>query len=488
MLHLLLIALAVTLFASDALGTTLRVAPLSAGETALATLGAQFVVAFTGFVWVRLCARNLVRTGDTRWIGRAQRASSTMRTAAVALHALCVLSLGWLDAVRAAVGDWVLLDEALATLPPLLVFLASWAAYAPVDRAIWEATLLRSLDEGGTVSPPPRSALRSALEQFRQGAAIVLVPLAIIWSWNESLFLLADRAGWALESQPAQLAFAAAQFAGVAVAFVLTPPLMVRVWRTLPLGPGELRDRLVALCARHRVRCRDILVWRTAGGMLNGAVMGLLPRVRYILFTDALLESLDQRQVEAVAAHEIAHIRRRHLPWLIASILATLWLGTSLVVWPALGVDALLGVSLFTGPLMGAVTIGAAAIALSLVVVVFGFVSRAFERQADAFAAQSLSGYDTPGSESGVITEEAAHAMAGALQAVARFNAIPTQRFFWRHGSIRGRQGRVLALVGTPVVSTPADRPVRTIKRLTAATLVTLACVDGVVFAVSMLS
>lgn len=488
MLHLLLIALAVTLFADDAFGRALRLGGLTGAEVSLATLCAQATVAIVGFVSIRACARALVRTGDPRWIGRAQRASSAMRTGSVVVHALCVLALGWLDAVRAATGDWVLLDELVATLPPLLVFLASWAAYAPVDRTIWEATLLRSLDEGAAVGPPPRSAVRYAIEQFRQGAAIVLVPLAIIWSWNESLFVLAARAGWSVESDAGQVAFAGAQFAGVAVAFVLTPPLMVRIWRTLPLGPGELRDRLVALCVRHRVRCREILVWRTAGGMLNGAVMGLLPRVRYILFTDALLESLTERQIEAVAAHEIAHIRRRHLPWLIAAILATLWLGTSLVVWPAMGVDALLGVSLFTGPLMGVVTVGAGAFSLAMVVVVFGFVSRAFERQADAFAAQSLSGLDDPGAKPGVITEEAAHAMAGALQAVARFNAIPTQRFFWRHGSIRGRQGRVLALVGSPIASTPADRPVRTIKRLTAATLAILACVDGLVLAVSLLS
>lgn len=489
MLHLLLIALAVTLFASDALGPGARLAALSPGAAWLATGAVTLLVAIVGGAWIRVCSSRLARTGRGLWIARAQRAGSTTRIAAVVAHAFCVLGLGWLDAVRAAMGDWVLLDELVATAPPLLVFIAIWYAYAPIDRALWEATLLRTLDEGGSVGAPPGSSLRYATEQFRQHAAIVLVPLSIIWSWNESLIWLADRRGWTLASDASQLAFAGAQLIGVAIAFVITPLLMVRVWRTLPLGRGELRDRLEALCARHEVRCRDILVWRTAGGMLNGAVMGLLPRVRYILFTDALLESLSERQVEAVAAHEIAHIRRRHLPWLLGSIFASLWLGTSLVVWPAMGADALLGAALFTGPLASLVTAFGVVVSLALAVTVFGAVSRAFERQADAFAVQSLSGLHAADAQPGdAITEEAAHAMAGALQAVAHFNAIPTQRFFWRHGSIRGRQRRVMALVGTPVRSTPADRPVRRIKRLTGAALVTLACVDGALFAISALT
>lgn len=489
MLHLLLIALAVTLFASDALGSAARVASLSPGAVWLATCAVMLFFALTGGAWIRVCSARLARTGNARLVAHAHQVGAMTRIAAVVAHAFCVLGLGWLDAVRAAMGDWILLDEIVATAPPLLVFIATWFAYAPIDRALWEATLLRTLDEGRSVGVPPSSSLRAALEQFRQHAAIVLVPLSIIWTWNESLIWVANRRAWTLESDASQLAFAGAQFVGVAVAFVITPPLMIRVWRTLPLGPGELRDRLEALCARHRVRCRDILVWRTAGGMLNGAVLGLLPRVRYILFTDALLESLSERQVEAVAAHEIAHIRRRHLPWLLGAIFASLWSGTSLVIWPALGADALLGAPLFTGALSPLVTAAGFVLSLALAVMVFGTVSRAFERQADAFATQSLSGLDTTTDDAPArITEEAAHAMASALQAVAHFNAIPTQRFFWRHGSIRGRQRRVMALVGAPVRSTPADRPVRIIKRITAAALITLACVDGTLLALSALN
>ena len=137
---------------------------------------------------------------------------------------------------------------------------------------------------------------------------------------------------------------------------------------------------------------------------------GPASRVRYILFTDALLESLDRARSRR-SPHEIAHIRRRHLPWLIASILATLWLGTSLVVWPALEWTRCSASRCSRGP-DGRVTIGAAAIALAGRRGVRLRQSRV-RATGRRVRAQSLSGYDTPGAESGVITEEAAHAMAG---------------------------------------------------------------------------
>ena len=51
--------------------------------------------------------------------------------------------------------------------------------------------------------------------------------------------------------------------------------------------------------------------------MINGAVMGAITPVRYILLTDALLETLPRERVEAVMAHELAHVRRHHIFWLV---------------------------------------------------------------------------------------------------------------------------------------------------------------------------
>lgn len=478
MLHLLLISLAVTLFLDDAAGGATRVASMPAWQAAAIMTATMGALASGVLGFGLLCARRLRRTGRGVWVVRAQRAGTAVRVLAVCAHAALVLGFGWLDAVRAITGDWILLDEALAVAPALLVFFASWLAFGPIDRLLWEGALIRTLDEGAPLHPP-RGAWRYALDQARHGAAIVLVPLAIIWTWSECVGVVADRAGVSVDSDAAALALSAAQFVGVLLAFVVTPPLMMRVWRTVSLGPGELRSRLEEMCGRHKVRCRDIRVWQTDGAMLNGAVMGLFAPVRYILLTDALLESLPEAQVEAVAAHEIAHIKRRHLPWLLGAMLAAIWLGGTIVVGPFDLLARAAGWKVAGTPLdWASQTVGGLA-SIAFAVVAFGAVSRAFERQADAFAAQSLSGLEAKGDGERRITPEATEAMAGALGAVARLNAIPAQRFFWRHGSIEGRRRRIRALEGSPVRSTPADRAARRLKVAAALGLLAMACVEG---------
>ena len=59
---------------------------------------------------------------------------------------------------------------------------------------------------------------------------------------------------------------------------------------------------------RRLLRYREILLWHTENNMGNAAVVGLVPRLRYILLSDLLLETMDDRQIEAVFAHEIGHI------------------------------------------------------------------------------------------------------------------------------------------------------------------------------------
>ena len=47
--------------------------------------------------------------------------------------------------------------------------------------------------------------------------------------------------------------------------------------------------------------------------MMTAGVMGLLCRFRYILVTDSLLQLLSKEELNAVMAHEMGHIRYRHL-------------------------------------------------------------------------------------------------------------------------------------------------------------------------------
>ncbi|MBL8990714.1 MAG: M48 family metalloprotease [Phycisphaerae bacterium] len=214
-----------------------------------------------------------------------------------------------------------------------------------------------------------------------------------------------------------------------------------------------------------------MLIWRTASTMLNGAVIGLAPATRIVLLTDALLERLPLRQVEGVMAHELGHVRRRHMIWLGVAMLG------SIGITAALGELALRWAGLLSvrpgepPPPTDLLALGLSAVCLLVGVVFFGFVSRRFEWQADAFAVQALSrtapdGDPAPGpsDREGVATAEAVDSAAAMLAAVARINHIRPEQFSWRHGSIATRIGRIEALRGLPLDRFPIDRQVRWVK------------------------
>ncbi|MCG8567434.1 MAG: M48 family metalloprotease [Desulfobacterales bacterium] len=99
----------------------------------------------------------------------------------------------------------------------------------------------------------------------------------------------------------------------VAVA-VLGPELIRRLWRCRPLEQGMAREKIQATCDRAGLKYADILRWELFGGsMITAGVMGLVGRFRYILVTPALLNSLEDDEVEAVILHEIGHVQKHHM-------------------------------------------------------------------------------------------------------------------------------------------------------------------------------
>lgn len=425
----------------------------------LITIAAHLCISLAAHLYIRSRARALVRDGQALAIRRAESATSAARFIAVAWHALAVLALGWLDAIRAIVGDLVAIDELLAVTPPLMVMLAGWWSFYPIEAHIRSAMMLRSLDSGEPLYPTPTGP-RFVLMQARHHLALLVVPISIILTWNEAVVVAASHLERAApRGEWLGQATGVVQVAGSLVVLALMPLIITRIWDTTPLGPGELRDRLVALCRRARARAREILVWNTGGTMVNGAVLGFIPQLRYILLTDALLESLTDRQAEAVMAHEVAHVRRHHMLWLAAAAGAALLGGGALIEW---GVLRVIGSNGLTSTTVLVAQLVVIALAFALTLLVFGYVSRRFEWQADAFAAAQLSPAAEPGRA--FVSPEAVYAMISALDAVAYLNYIPKDRFTWRHGSIAERQRRLIDLVGRPVDALPIDSSVSLLK------------------------
>src|SRR5262249_51794430 len=110
-------------------------------------------------------------------------------------------------------------------------------------------------------------------------------------------------------AQPVELAVLAALI-------LLVSPLFVRLaWPTRSLPDGPLRRRLERAAKRVGFRFNDLLVWETGHIMVNACVTGVLPWFRYVLLTDALIETLSPVEVAAVFGHEVGHVAHRHLPF-----------------------------------------------------------------------------------------------------------------------------------------------------------------------------
>ncbi len=109
-------------------------------------------------------------------------------------------------------------------------------------------------------------------------------------------------------------------------------------------------------------------------------------------------------------------------------------------------------------------------------VILFGWVSRRIERQADTFAVQHLATQreapmrDQTGHV--LIDPESAQTMIDALQQVAELNHIPPRKRSWRHGSIAWRQTYLRDLVGPCADALPIDQQMRWINLTALAALI----------------
>lgn len=461
---------------------------LGMGDGAVAGLALGLPALLLLILWVVTIrgARRAIKRKTLRPVLLVNQWSRTTRWLIVASHAVVVIMFGWLDVLRHAMGDMLLIEQLVAILLPIVGIAATWWIDYPIEKRLRDAMLLSRLDRGASVHPMPRR-LAFVWTQLRLQILPMLAPLLLIAGVGEIIRFAAQ--GIADE----QLQFWMSEGATIvsAACIFIIAPLLARVLLSVRrLEDGALREMLLDVCRAHRVKVREVLVWDTGGVMINAAVMGLVGRLRYILMTDALLEAMDRPQLLAVMAHEIGHARKHHMPWMVVTLLATLVLASLAVATPLMAWAWYTGKWQFQSSIMDmSVTLVALAIAL----VMFGWICRRFERQADTFAVVHLSEYGPAANATiaiehadkqgdveaeqekynGRVTATAVNAMQSALQAVAQLNMIDSHRHSWRHGSIAWRQQYLQQLIGEPVNRLSIDRTVGWIKIAAAAVLVT---------------
>jgi len=95
---------------------------------------------------------------------------------------------------------------------------------------------------------------------------------------------------------------------------IIGPAMIQKFWRCEPIEAGFYRNRVENLCHRAGLKYANILYWPIFGGqMITAGVMGLIKKFRYILITKGLLRHLEPEEVDAVIAHEIGHVKQKHL-------------------------------------------------------------------------------------------------------------------------------------------------------------------------------
>jgi STE24 endopeptidase len=174
----------------------------------------------------------------------------------------------------------------------------------------------------------------------------------------------------------------------------LAPILILPLFNTFtPLADGSLRDRLLGLARRTGFAARSIQVMDgSKRSRHSNAFFTGIGRFRKIVLYDTLMAQLSEIELEAVLAHEIGHYRKGHITKMVLGSAVGLlggfylldWLSRAPRFYRAFGFDtAHVGLAFLLLSLLG----GTLAFWLTPL---FNYVSRRFEYQADAFAAQAM--------------------------------------------------------------------------------------------------
>lgn len=359
---------------------------------------------------------------------------------------LAVVGLGWgwtvwnrviLPTERRAFAP---LAELLVPAPYLLTLFTSWLVYYDVER-LFHST--------GTSDRSFWSRTGFFLFNLRPFAFLVLLPV-VLFAAQQTFVRVAPEAA---DSWAAQLLGLAA----VPLLFVFLPILLRPALGLKPMPPGPTRDRLEELARKLKFRYANLLVWPTRGSMANAMVVGIVPRARYVVFTDRLIDAMAPDELDAVFGHEVGHAKHWHIPYYALFFMLSV---------PAVAVAA----GLAFGAVADAGWIDAKAwepwaglpplaALMAYVFVVFGYLSRRCERQADIYGCRVASGGDR-------LRPDGIDAMIRALARVADLNGfdartgVPEHQSLWKrlwalfrswqHGSIHERVRFLSVLLERP--------------------------------------
>jgi STE24 endopeptidase len=456
--------------------------------------GVYVVLVFATGFWGRYIARRVAAWNFQQSLKRFNLMMEAARMAIPVWFVIGLYFLGWRAAVANLLGPSLMnsvLGVIIGTLPPFAAWMGLWWSQYPADRALREQSLLTLIDADLPLHAPPRFA-SYFLSNLRLQILFLGVPLLLIVLGHDLGMLLGSALH--LQEEAMNVLEIVSWIVSAGGVFLFAPEILRRVLHTEPLGDSPLRRRLHALCQRTGIRYRDVLLWKTDHNMGNAAVMGFVPRLRYILLSDLLLEQMPDDEIEAVFAHEMGHIVHRHMNWYVVFVVVLAMINA--------GPGSRLG-DAFAKWLGGtAQDLVPAVLTIGTFLLLFGYISRKFERQADVYAARTIQmrhplelpagvsllpavdalGDDENGDAllenpsvaipqlpatpraklpSSFVGPYGAALFASALRRVAIVNNIPIAARSWCHGSIATRMQYLQGLSLDPQLTAGFDRYMR---------------------------
>jgi Zn-dependent protease with chaperone function len=268
-------------------------------------------------VWARVCA-NQLRNEQLDPLVSAEileKQLAAFRWLGLGIVVLCLAGFGLartLDSIS-LLQDSMFLQAIILLAPGLAITAGTWSAEHHYG------VMMEYTEKGLS------NLVRSLWQMFRGGVAWLVAPVMILLGMTDLIAMLPLSEG------------AARVLSAVMIMLFISlglPWLIRHLFKTRSLNePTELWVRQLLSAAGLR-RTRAVR-WETGGRAFNAMVAGFIPPIRTLLISDRLVDELPREQIAMVVLHEAAHLRRRHVPIRMISVLPA-W-GTGILVTALLG-------------------------------------------------------------------------------------------------------------------------------------------------------
>ena len=377
----------------------------------------------------RLDSLEVTYRNDGRLTGEYQGLVDRLSVLAVFLFVLAIYVFNikyWLRAVP-VLGGLSFLQGACAMALFLFYLSTIWYFAHPVHKAVFNLETSR------------KSYIRSNL-RFN-------LPILFPWFALSLLYDIISLSPWDggnfLESFQGQIIFIVCF---LALLIVFLPWIIQFWWGCRPLDTSEKGRFLQAFLHEKGFKYRYLLDWPIfEGGMMTAGIMGVIPRYRYILITDSLMEILSIEELKGVLAHEMGHARYRHILFYVLFLLGFMVL--------SFGLSDIFFYLFYSHPYMAGMisekdSQGAnffyLILSIPMMVTLFvyfryvmGFFMRNFERQADLYSSVIM-GTPMP--------------TVNSLEKIAYYSGKSRDLPSWHHFSIRERVEYLMKVLGDPGV------------------------------------